>query len=397
MLATAPAQQPDAADAATVAVTINGQLRTLLSAAVRSSFTEYSYKPSDTFVVVVGRWSAGTKVADAVSTSVQHAYHPVAMEMMEEVPLELRCTPWNAHDSVIWTDRQYAGDRSCTRATATRDEVLRQWLGVRSAYRLVKAEERRRGHKYTWLLRTRTDIVHLRPLPRLDSLAQQFAYTPRGGMNAAREAACTNDHMFLCPRRLCRAYFELLEIFESERCIGPLSATGAPAYDLRSCRRDDGGFGGYMPGSVATKRRGFSWEAFSSTAPPLIYATGSSSLTMNGPPSEYSAPNFSMPPVKAHAAPYAEHYFLARYTSRLADGTACGSDGDECCGLIRELPFWYTLARGGGAKDRRYLTCDYSLNRTWRVLRAAERADHAVAVEACAVADARHRKGHMRS
>ena len=144
-----------------------------------------------------------------------------------------------------------------------------------------------------------------------------------------------------------------------------------------------------MPGSVATKRRGFSWEAFSSTAPPLIYATGGSSLTMNGPPNEYSAPNFSMPPVKAHAAPYAEHYFLARYTSRLADGTACRSDGDECCGLIRELPFWYTLARGGGAKDRRYLTCDYSLNRTWRVLRAAERADHAVAVEACAVADAR--------
>lgn len=358
-----------------VAVTISGLMRSLLSLPVHASYRAHIWAGSDTFIVVVGKWNSSAAGHAETAENVRKAYTPVHLEMMEESPLELRCTPWNSHDSVSW--RNEFGGRSCPKATAWRDEVLLQWIAVRRAYRHVEDHERRRGRAYRWLLRTRTDIVWLQPLPRLQQLEPRFAYVPRGGMNRAPFAMCTNDHLFLCPRHLCRAYFELLEIFESPHCAAPLLPSGGPVYDLTTCHRD-ASTGQYPQGATARKRRdGMSeWRAKAAEAPPLISATRSASgdLVMNGPPHDYASRHYSIPPVSPRLAPYAEQYFLARYTPA---GTECvASDpgvSDACCGLIREVPFWYALARGGTLNG--WVTCRYSLNETWRYVQPGAEAE----------------------
>lgn len=226
---------------------------------------------------------------------------------------------------------------------------------------------------------------------------------------------CTNDHLFLCPRHLCRAYYELLEIFESPLCAAPrfASAGGAAggrdgagasygaAYITRGCRRG-APLRPYLLNETATRRPDAAWrrdwEATEAANPPLIFATrqGDASggdLQMNGPP----ARAYTIPYVPPRLAPRAEYYVLARYT---AAGTQCvASDPqvtDECCGLIRELPIYYTVARGSGSHGR--LLCAFSLNASWR--HAPTGVEHAAAMaaarERCARLDAAYAPARAR-
>ena len=134
-----------------------------------------------------------------------------------------------------------------------------------------------------------------------------------------------------------------------------------------------------------------------SKAPARIFATRSDSgdLLMNGPPDESSG-LYTVPPIPVRLPPYAEWYFLARYTEA---GTECVAPpagyetealpGDACCGLIREMPIWYAIARGDSAGG--FLTCKYSLLETWRVVHSgAEAASMAAAKLRCGEIHQRH-------
>ena len=137
-------------------------------------------------------------------------------------------------------------------------QVMVQWFALRLCYEAVEAHEARRGARYDWLLRTRTDLVFVTPTPLAAPLSRAHAYVPIGGMSgdescpprrgsnrvAARPQRstpsphrdadkCLNDHVFLCPRRLCRPYFTLLELFSSERCVEPGRASPQAIYAER--------------------------------------------------------------------------------------------------------------------------------------------------------------------
>ena len=99
--------------------------------------------------------------------------------------------------------------------------ILQQWATIRHAYRLIEQTERRRGAAYAWVIKTRTDVAFFEDLGAIVARsAPDRVHVPRNGMTESLDSRCHNDHLFWCPRHLCRPYFELLEIFESPLCRG---------------------------------------------------------------------------------------------------------------------------------------------------------------------------------
>ena len=86
--------------------------------------------------------------------------------------------------------------------------VLVQWRAIGACYDMVHTAERRRKQLFQWLLRTRTDMVLLDTslALRLASLSHDNVYVPKYGMSMMSSSMCQNDHIFVCPRRLCRVW-----------------------------------------------------------------------------------------------------------------------------------------------------------------------------------------------
>eukprot|EP00966_Prymnesium_polylepis_P235154 5439242-Prymnesium_polylepis.1 len=117
---------------------------------------------------------------------------------------------------------------------------------------------------------------------------------------------CMNDHVFVCPRALCRSYFSLLEVFQSEHCVPVVNASQHTG--LSTIFAAEGHSGRLVPNGV------------------------------HGPPAS---------PFVVPSAPQtwftAQWYVFARFT---AAGRVCraAEAPESCCGAIREIEWWYTLA-----------------------------------------------------
>ena len=102
-----------------------------------------------------------------------------------------------------------------------------------------RSREEARGAHYRWLFRMRSDLVALAPLP-LTALAatdrEQFAYLPLGGFSPNDADMCASDHLFLCPRALCRSYFELTELWTSPLCTRNASEATATIFATNTPR-----------------------------------------------------------------------------------------------------------------------------------------------------------------
>ena len=79
---------------------------------------------------------------------------------------------------------------------------------------MVEQAEGERTASYLWLLRTRTDVLYMEDL-RLGELQTGNAYVP-AGMTQLPQFKCMGDHIFLCPRSLCRPYFMVLELLRKD-------------------------------------------------------------------------------------------------------------------------------------------------------------------------------------
>ena len=121
-----------------------------------------------------------------------------------------------------------------------------------------------------------------------------------------------NDHVFLCPRQLCRPYFTLLELWNSSLC----NASSSPAAQRRIFAR-------------------------SSRAPSGQFAPLSSPYVL--PP----APQLS-----------AQWYMFARYVPWPANPCGSRQSDFQCCGLIRGMVWPYGLRRKSGN-----LECLYRVRR----------------------------------
>ena len=114
---------------------------------------------------------------------------------------------------------------------------------------------------------------------------------------------CSNDHLFLCPRKLCSPYSTLLRNFERSDCVPQP---------------------GFASGGNGVKEDG------SLRPPPIISAIG-------------------------------------YYISRAYNGTDCGVPRllhPKCCGRVREMGILYAIARGSDSFG--FLICGDSLVGSWR-------------------------------
>lgn len=255
-----------------------------------------------------------TKGTDVLQRNkIQHAWGPMSLEFIGDMAAK---HPWKCHpkDSFFFSDNLLD---------------MKQWFPLHRCYKQVKDAEEERNKRYDWLLRTRTDLVTLERLP-LDKLTVDHAYVPRGGYAPFPETMCENDHLFLCPRNLCRSYFELLELWSSPLC------TRDPSKARESIFAKTDGFDG--------------------------------SLVMSPAPSQpFLLPKLNRSNVQGH--------FVARYNTHDKHCNA-RTDDSSCCGLIREFDYRYTIARG--FEGAGVLECEYTLvagYRTTEFLRLKENKD----------------------
>merc|ERR1711920_515119 len=92
------------------------------------------------------------------------------------------------------------------------------------------------------------------------------------------------------------------------------------------------------------------------------------------------------PPVEPFALPVmppladAEWFFLARYSSGGLCDASTTTDA-QCCGLIREFPYLYSIARGD--TKHWHVACEQRLVNLWRGDVKVLRAQHAYALRNC--------------
>ena len=315
-----------------VGVCITGLQRTLLHPAVPGTFDRRVVQPLrasgnvvDTFIVLVANWSASSpRNASAVRAAVEAAFTPTVLLLLQarHVAAGGRNGSCTVHGSTaIWAkpwqrSRAELTPRSYNLGHA--NKTLTQYVAIRECFRAVCEHEELRRAPYKWLLRTRTDLVFLQTLHLPDNAT--FVYVPRDGMNIHPLALCTNDHMFLCPRHLCRPYFMLAELWESPYC-----------------RRD--GRAAATPGSTPFLPADESEPAHALAS--IIAHADADAPGGFWTPREPKAP-FLLPALPPMAD--AQWYWMARYGGAGPCDARRTTDA-KCCGLVREMPFMYDLAR----------------------------------------------------
>lgn len=189
-------------------VCITGLLRSLLHPLVHESYAERIVAPLAragvtvaTHIVVVGKWAAlnHTQLEEAI----RDTYTVESLQLLAPQSPRYRCRP------------SQLGTRHVLPS-----HVLAQFVAIRHCLQAVTRAEHLRGARYSHLMRARTDIYWMEELPLAHILAaaRYRALVPQFGMGPPGTPAYFNDHIFVCPRVLCRPFFELLEIFESEHC-----------------------------------------------------------------------------------------------------------------------------------------------------------------------------------
>ena len=148
---------------------ITGQLRSMLSMPVHSTFITHVLRmlpAADVFVALSHPTSA---LAKPIGDAITNLYSPVRLIVHATRPSWRPCRPH--------------------RNAMNPDLVLAQWMSIRLCYHAVTSHEERRRRSYSWLLRTRTDVVYLAPFP-FAAFRRDRAYVPVGGMNPCVLATC---------------------------------------------------------------------------------------------------------------------------------------------------------------------------------------------------------------
>ena len=199
--------------------------------------------------------------------------------------------------------------------------VLAQWHAIGVCYDACEAHERRTGQQYSWILRLRTDFVPFADIPLLDTLGINHVFVPSNGMTGDPAYRCMNDQVFACPRHLCRPYFRLLELFASPLCAG-----------RQGQQRQEGDTTAAM-GDIFAEKLGSPNGQHSSPSSPYILP---------------QPPDLEHGPLPRMTAQY---YFFARYNLKGAKPCTATVETPQCCGMIREFAWPYSIARIGRSHE----------------------------------------------
>lgn len=387
---------------AETAVCITGLLRSLLTRACVDSYRKHVVAPlrsPDTFIslsFVVANSSARSKPLDGPTN-------------MSEA--ELATTLVAAYGA-----RRVVAPQTVSPKVGP---VLVQWYSISACFDAVERweQEERRGQRFRFLYRLRTDMVFFSDIFPPQLLLEGHALVPSGGMSADEKDRCLSDHAFACAREHCRPYFRLLDLVATDR------SWTSPGGARRSIECGRSGSGG--GGSVEQRHRGETVAASSSISKMsrsdassvsgalaslpcctrrgaydwlLAPSSGGSSMATDarGNPHSIDTPSTQPPACRVPAPPSAaigDQWLL----SWVYGGDApCRAEQPEeaCCGsTLREFPVYYVIARhkalsSKGRKDGTLKDhagyCRKSLRELWRNRSAA--ADDAT-IDRCAAMD----------
>ena len=211
-----------------VALCLTGELRTLLSLPVRQSYERHVIHAMDrqysvdAHLAIVVPTAMNTKERQHLRYELRSAYDPRSIEFLNDTASSAVLLQGNSRCKLDTTSRwaNARGDLS----------VLAQWHAIGICYDSCETYERESGRLYSWMMRLRTDLVHFSNVAQLRVLSTDLVYVPSTGMTGDPAYRCMNDQAFLCPRRLCRPYFRLLELFSSPHCM----AGGGLACQIRT-------------------------------------------------------------------------------------------------------------------------------------------------------------------
>jgi hypothetical protein len=302
-----------------VGVCIAGKQRSLLDALVLKS-----YKEQVQHVLMMAGWHVDTHITLVNEMKPACLNKSLAKLRATFAPASLSVVPLRTTE--VW--RPVPTCRS-SRHPKFFLRIVRQWFALRICYEAIVKHERTHGVAYDWLLRTRTDIVFLAPIPLavpLSPLNNSHAYVPVSGMTRMESYRCMNDQVFLCPRHLCRPYFMLLELWSSRHCNSMANSSSTA----------NASFGNTSSGAVGT-----------------IFAKGASPSGQSGPPSSaFTLPASPMvnehhPSIvrTANHAVTAQWYYFARYVPAPATPCTFSQAEAQCCGLLRTIHWPYGIKR----------------------------------------------------
>ena len=298
---------------AAVAVCVIGEPRSLLSRAVSSSFRHRLVDP-------LLRSSFKVDVFFVLSILTSHNLERARLRDAVNALYQARSVAlWNDSASTMLIRHLSSKEDGCRiHPLWAALGSFRQWISIRACYDDVEAAERQDGRPYKWLVRTRTDLAYLSDLD-LSSLSEQHVHIPAAGMHD--ESRCINDHIFVCPRLLCRPYFRLVDLWERSACMA--NGLAEPIFARNVSGR---------------------WE----TAP------------LAGPYSMPAVPAWASGefPKKLGYGPGLQYIFFARYT----DGRQPRMLSKDCGGggLLREFAWAYALVRGNASRG--FVWCESRWN-----------------------------------
>ena len=333
-----------------VAACITGVQRTLLELPVRSTYHSRVRVPLEgrglavhTFLAVVHphRRGAVNESQQQLREAIRDAYSPRSLTLV----------PAEASESWI---RNAPNMRCALRSGSTwanpRGDVsvLLQWHAIGLCFGAAEELERRERMEYAWMLRLRTDLVYYADVPLPQGLSPAHAYVSSSGMTNDPLYRCMNDQILICPRRLCRPYFRLLELWSSPHC----NATSLPSPE-GGPRDADAATGGRADGSHLEAPRSI-FAAADATAPQGVTGPPDAPFVMPLPPREQRRPHMS-----------AQWYFFARYSTRYgAPPCRPRESTEECCGpFLREVAWPYSIARGRSSLECQFRLSEYPARR----------------------------------
>ena len=150
----------------TVGVCLAGAVRSILSLPVVSSYHRHvvaALTRVDTHLAVVYNARSPADLSERLST----AYAPRSLALIAESETE----------AVVASLSEQCRVANSTRWANARGDVsvLLQWVAIGRCFEACKVAEQRRGTRYDWLIRLRTDIAFFADIPPLASLSPASA------------------------------------------------------------------------------------------------------------------------------------------------------------------------------------------------------------------------------
>lgn len=325
-----------------VGVCVAGQLRTLMSPWVLDSFDRYVASPlvqagyrTDVHAAVVAdlSWQEKRVLHRSLRQALPSSAPLVSFTLLSineswapchrfacQVQFPPRTRDWGS-------DASAAAPRVVSETEVTFKSMVVQYTSIRACYEQVVSHERTTKEEYTWLYRMRTDFVPLEDIP-LPTLNRESVHVPFGLY------PCMNDHAFVCPRQLCRAHFNVLELWESRFCMQAVHSQSTRTPTTCALRQIEG-------------THSMAWLLDHRHQSGLLHVANTN-LSSTPPLITPDAPTlpFILPPAPIDMGP--PWYWLARYTQ----GRTC-QRGDvlgvpHCCesARLRLMSWAYAIARG---------------------------------------------------